>query len=68
MSMDQLIGCDFSSSPTRRKPIVIAWGSVFKSRVLLGSMERLESLDAFEDWLKIDRPWIGGFDLPFPNN
>ena len=65
MSMDQLIGCDFSSSPTRRKPIVIAWGSVFKSRVLLGSMELLESLQAFEDWLKIDRPWIGGFDLPF---
>ena len=63
--MDQLIGCDFSSSPTRRKPIVIAWGSVSKNRVLLRSMERIESLHAFEAWLKVDRAWIGGFDLPF---
>ena len=63
--MDELIGCDFSSSPTRRKPIVIAWGSVSKNRVLLRSMERIESLHAFEAWLKVDRAWIGGFDLPF---
>lgn len=63
--MDQLIGCDFSSSPTRRKPIVIAWGSVSKNRVLLRSMEQIESLHAFEAWLKVDRAWIGGFDLPF---
>lgn len=63
--MDQLIGCDFSSSPTRRKPIVIAWGSVSKNRVLLRSMEKIESLHAFEAWLKVDRAWIGGFDLPF---
>ena len=63
--MNQLVGCDFSSSPTRRKPIVVAWGSTSKGRVLLERLERLESLDAFEAWLRIDRPWIGGFDLPF---
>ena len=28
-------------------------------------MERLESLCAFEAWLKVDRHWIGGFDFPF---
>ena len=28
-------------------------------------MERIESLHAFEAWLKVDRAWIGGFDLPF---
>ena len=63
--LNHLVGCDFSSSPTRQKPIVIALGSVSESRVLLKSLERLESLDAFESWLKVDRPWIGGFDLPF---
>ena len=63
--MDNLIGCDFSSSPTRRKPIVIAWGRLASGRVLLGHVERLESLDSFSAWLKVDRPWIGGFDLPF---
>ena len=63
--MDNLIGCDFSSSPTRRKPIVIAWGRLVSGRVLLGHLERLESLDSFSAWLKVERPWIGGFDLPF---
>jgi hypothetical protein len=60
-----LVGCDFSSSPTRRKPIVIASGSVAKGRVLLHGLTRLESLDAFAEWLSTERRWIGGFDLPF---
>ena len=60
-----LVGCDFSSSPTRRKPIVIASGSVAKGRVLLHGLERLESLDEFARWLALERSWIGGFDFPF---
>jgi hypothetical protein len=62
---DLLIGCDFSSSPTRRKPIVIASGTAAGGRVLLSRLERLESLDEFEAWLARDDPWIGGFDFPF---
>ena len=60
-----LVGCDFSCSPTRRKPIVIASGSVAKGRVLLQQLERLDSLDAFASWLATERSWIGGFDFPF---
>ncbi|MCY7370236.1 MAG: DUF429 domain-containing protein [Polaromonas sp.] len=60
-----LVGCDFSSSPTRRKPIVIASGSAEKGRVLLQRLERLESLGDFAAWLAQPRSWIGGFDLPF---
>ncbi len=60
-----LLGCDFSSSPTRRKPIVVAWGTVQSGRVHLQSLERLESLEAFSDLLVRDRSWVGGFDLPF---
>ncbi len=60
-----LVGCDFSCSPTRRKPIVIASGSVAKGRVLLQRLERLESLDAFAAWLAAERSWVGGFDFPF---
>jgi hypothetical protein len=30
----QLAGCDFSSSPTRRKPIVMAIGSQRQGRVV----------------------------------
>ena len=60
-----LVGCDFSCSPTRRKPIVIATGSVAKGRVLLQRLERLESLDDFAAWLEQESGWIGGFDFPF---
>jgi len=65
-AMEQaLVGCDFSSAPTRRKPIVIAWGSASKRRVVLDRLERLESLAAFAQWLEQPRAWIGGFDVPF---
>lgn len=60
-----LIGCDFSSSPTRRKPIVLAHGSLRGSTVVLQRLERLETLDAFSAWLAQPRAWVGGFDLPF---
>lgn len=60
-----LIGCDFSSSPSRRKPIVMAAGSSSQGRVLLEGLERIESLQAFEGWLSQDRAWIAAFDLPF---
>ena len=63
--MTQLLGCDFSSAPTRRKPIVLAWGRVLQGRVQLQRLERLESLDAFTAFLATDGDWLGGFDLPF---
>lgn len=65
MTSEHLIGCDFSSSPSRRKPIVMASGSVTKGRVLLAGLERLESLDHFDDWLRQERSWTGAFDFPF---
>lgn len=62
---DLLLGCDFSSSPTRRKPIVMATGSAAKGRVLLSTLERVETLEGFEQWLKQPRSWVGAFDFPF---
>ena len=61
----QVIGCDFSSSPGKRKPIVFAVGSVDKGRVQLAHLDRVETLDGFSDWLTTHTDWIGGFDLPF---
>lgn len=60
-----LVGCDFSSSPSRRKPIMMATGSALKGRVVLATLERLESLDDFEQWLRQERAWTGAFDFPF---
>ena len=60
-----LIGCDFSCSPSRRKPIMMATGNALKGRVVLANLERLESLDSFEQWLRQERAWTGAFDFPF---
>ena len=60
-----LVGCDFSSSPTRRKPIVLALGQLTGGRVVVSRLERLDSLAAFGDWLAQPQAWIGGFDFPF---
>ena len=60
-----LIGCDFSSSPTKRKPIVVAVGHAKSGRVQLQSLLRFDTLVSFADWLKQPQAWVGGFDLPF---
>ena len=60
-----LVGCDFSSSPTKRKPIVVALGSVKQGRVQLHELLRFETLDAWAQWLAQPIEWVGGFDLPF---
>lgn len=63
--MPQLLGCDFSSSPTRRKPVLLAWGRAQQGRVQLQRLERLETLDDFSACLLREGSWTGGFDLPF---
>jgi Protein of unknown function (DUF429) len=60
-----VIGCDFSSSPSKRKPIVFATGSTLNGRVSLSKLEQIESLDGFSAWLAQNTGWIGAFDLPF---
>jgi len=64
--LDTLIaGCDFSSSPSRRKAIVVATGTLQQTRVQLAQLESLESLDDFSAWLRQNRAWICAFDFPF---
>ena len=65
LTPELLVGCDFSCSPSKRKPIVMATGSSIKGRVLLSSLERLDSLEGFDQWLSQERDWLGAFDFPF---
>ena len=61
----QLIGTDFSSSPSQKKPIVVAVG---ERRGVVVSLQRLlsfESLAAWGHWLAEPESWFGAFDLPF---
>ena len=64
-TLQPLIGVDFSSAPSRRKPIVLAEGRAQGGVLRLDGLQRFESLAAFGDWLAQARPWVGGFDLPF---
>ena len=64
-SEDLLVGCDFSSSPRRGKPIVMAHGRREGDLIRLERLEILESLAAFGAWLAAPRRWICGFDFPF---
>ena len=63
--MTLLLGCDFSSSPTRQKPIVLALGTLQNGRIQLSKIEQLASLDAFAEWLAQPQGWLGVFDMPF---
>ena len=61
----QLLGCDFSSRPTRQKNIVLALGAKQDKRVQLSKLERFDSLQGFADRLQQTADWLGAFDFPF---
>ena len=60
-----ITGTDFSSSPSRRKPIITATAQLKTDTLSLQLLERFESLDAWQTSLMRPGPWVGGFDLPF---
>jgi hypothetical protein len=60
-----LLGCDFTSAPSRRKPVTLAVGRSDRGRVVLEALETFDSLDAWAARLHWPGPWVGGFDLPF---
>jgi hypothetical protein len=60
-----IIGVDFTSAPRRAKPITVALGQVQNDQFTLESIERLDSLEAFQKLLSRPGPWLGGFDVPF---
>ena len=61
----RLIGVDFTSAPSRRKPIAVAHGTLLGARVSLRRVDVLPSFAAFEALLREPGPWLGGFDFPF---
>ncbi|MDB5877412.1 MAG: hypothetical protein JWQ41_826, partial [Variovorax sp.] len=63
--MTALFGCDFSSAPSARKPIVVALGSVRSGRVALSRLLSFPTLEGWAAWMHETPAWIGGFDFPF---
>ena len=60
-----LLGVDFSCSPSRRKPITVARGSLDGERLVVDAVDALPTLAGFDALLCAPGPWLGGFDLPF---
>jgi hypothetical protein len=61
----KLLGVDFTSAPTRRKPITVARGTLTGSRLALQRVDAIESFAGFEALLRESGPWLGAFDFPF---
>ncbi len=64
-SLPPLLGVDFTSAPTRRKPITVAHGTRDGALLRLGAIEALPDFAAFDALLARPGPWLGVFDLPF---
>ncbi len=61
----QIIGIDFTSSPSRRKPIT-ALHCVLDGNTLTASrLEEWPNFSAFETALRHPGPWVAGIDFPF---
>ena len=60
-----LHGIDFTSAPSRRKPITIATGRLDGDTWHLEQLQKIANFDAFSRWLMQPGPWLGAFDLPF---
>ncbi len=61
----KIFGVDFTSRPTPRKPIVVAEGRLRGRRLAIAAIEPLADFAAFERFLQLPGPWVGGFDFPF---
>jgi hypothetical protein len=58
-------GVDFTSRPTRRKPITVALGHRIGGDVVLQEMAAHPAFDTYAAWLRTPGPWIAAIDMPF---
>lgn len=58
-------GVDFTSSPSRRKPIVAAQCKLERGALVFKALHRWTTFADLEAFLASPGPWIGGFDFPF---
>lgn len=58
-------GIDFTSRPTKRKPIAVALGCFDGQSVRLEAIRLHTGFDEFSAWLHAPGDWVAAFDLPF---
>ena len=59
------LGVDFSSRPSRRKPVQVAEGERAGVVLRLRGVQAHAGYDSFAAVLRRPGPWVGGFDFPF---
>lgn len=60
-----LLGVDFTSAPSRSKPITVARGRLAGGVLHFQGLEEIVRLQGFEDLVAQSGPWLGAFDFPF---
>src|SRR5436190_7302528 len=58
-------GVDFTSRPTRRKPITVALGRFAHGVVRLERVDTHHAFESFAKWLRTPGPWVVAIDMPF---
>jgi hypothetical protein len=64
-AFEHLIGVDFTSTPSRRKPVTVARGRRLRGLLQLDAVEPCPDWAAFDALLARPGPWLGAFDFPF---
>ena len=59
------LGVDFSSRPSRRKPVQVAEGERLGAVLRLRGVQAHAGYDSLVALLRRPGPWVGGFDFPF---
>jgi hypothetical protein len=62
--LKKVLGCDFTSSPSKRKPITCAWGHLQGDTLHITALQPCTTMNEFAAVLAAPK-WTGGFDIPF---
>ena len=61
----RVLGLDFTSAPSPRKPITCAIGKLDSTTLFIENTVTLPTFADFEAFLQQEGPWIAAFDFPF---
>ena len=61
----RVLGVDFTSTPSRRKPVTVVGGTLDRTTLRIDTLETFAELAGFEALLARPGPWIAGCDFPF---
>lgn len=61
----RLYGLDFTSAPSKRKPITCATCLFHDTQLIVEEVFPIAMFDVFEQWLRQPGPWLAALDFPF---